>query len=415
MKPVSTRTELPAGPPLPAAAAPTQAAPLDEAGQLAQDFASALAAMVPALPVSPAAPELQADPAGDQLRAELQALLRMLQQGPAGEPPAAADAAASSERATEEPATPAQDMPAMDGLMLALLPNAQPSAQPSAPPPAEPASAPPAHASAMPEASPAMAVPTVAGAATLLQPAMRPAAPATGSAPAPARQQPGVDAIPPSAGQALAARFAAVLQAAVPAAKLAQEPGAKAEANAAPALDASLVANVQAPAAWAKPAAAVAAPAATLALPQALPSQWQQPLLLALGDRLQLQIAARSEQAVIRLEPPLLGRVEIAIQQQGGELQVRLSASHPEVTRQLQHISAELRQELALRQPGEVQVQVAQRGLAEQDAQSGRQQPQAEAEAAQRPGRALHEGGDAPETGPRPFAQRLGAQIRKED
>jgi len=414
MKPVSTRTELPAGPLLPTAAAPTQAAPLDEAGQLAQDFASALAAMVPALPVSPAAPELQADPAGDQLRAELQALLRMLQQGPAGEPPAAADAAASSERATEEPATPAQDMPAMDGLMLALLPNAQPSAQPSAPPPAEPASAPPAHASAMPEASPAMAVPTVAGAATLLQPAMRPAAPATGSAPAPARQQPGVDAIPPSAGQALAARFAAVLQAAVPAAKLAQEPGAKAEANAAPALDASLVANVQAPAAWAKPAA-VAAPAATLALPQALPSQWQQPLLLALGDRLQLQIAARSEQAVIRLEPPLLGRVEIAIQQQGGELQVRLSASHPEVTRQLQHISAELRQELALRQPGEVQVQVAQRGLAEQDAQSGRQQPQAEADAAQRPGRALHEGGDALDTGPRPFAQRLGAQIRKED
>lgn len=138
--------------------------------------------------------------------------------------------------------------------------------------------------------------------------------------------------------------------------------------------------------------------------------QWQQPLLQALGDRLQLQIAGRSEQAVIRLSPPMLGQVEIAIRQQAGELQVRLSASHGEVTRQLQQVSESLRHELVQRHSGEVTVQVsasgrdsdaragvgrdspAQQHAAQQERQ-GQQQQQGEQQ--RRPGRALQEAGRA--------------------
>ena len=132
------------------------------------------------------------------------------------------------------------------------------------------------------------------------------------------------------------------------------------------------------------------------------PRQWQQPLMQALGDRLQLQIAGRSEQATITLSPPLLGRVEIAIRQQAGELQVRLSASHGEVTRQLQQVSESLRQDLVQRHSGEVTVQVAPTAGAREggDARQAGRDPQAQQQQAQqqreqqeqrRPGLALHE------------------------
>lgn len=132
------------------------------------------------------------------------------------------------------------------------------------------------------------------------------------------------------------------------------------------------------------------------------PTQWQQPLLQALGDRLQLQIAARSEQAVIKLDPPMLGQVEIAIRQQAGELQVRMSASHGEVARQLHQLSDNLRQDLVQRHSGEVTVQVVQSARSGDDArQAGRdaqQQPsqqqaqqQDRREQQRSPGRGLHE------------------------
>ena len=132
--------------------------------------------------------------------------------------------------------------------------------------------------------------------------------------------------------------------------------------------------------------------------------QWQQPLLQALGDRLQLQIAGRSEQAVIRLSPPMLGQVEIAIRQQAGELQVRLTASHGEVTRQLQQVSDTLRQDLVQRHSGEVTVQVsaagresesrfgtAREGQAQQQEQAQQQPQQQDGQSQRRPGRALQE------------------------
>ena len=149
-------------------------------------------------------------------------------------------------------------------------------------------------------------------------------------------------------------------------------------------------------------APAPAAQAAHLALP-ADSRAWQQPLLQALGDRLQLQIASRSEQARLHLAPPQLGRIEIDIRQQGGALQVQLSASHDEVRQQLRQISEPLRHELVQRHSGEVSVQVSAGAETRSREGSGRETPgqsaqgQAQREAQRQPGRALSEdeGGSA--------------------
>jgi flagellar hook-length control protein FliK len=89
------------------------------------------------------------------------------------------------------------------------------------------------------------------------------------------------------------------------------------------------------------------------------PTAWRQSLHEALGERLDLQLGNRMEQAVIRLEPPQLGRIEIAIRHSEGSLQVTLSATHNEVLRQLQGVSDNLRNDLAQRQYTDVAVTVA--------------------------------------------------------
>jgi flagellar hook-length control protein FliK len=89
------------------------------------------------------------------------------------------------------------------------------------------------------------------------------------------------------------------------------------------------------------------------------PTAWRQTLQEALGDRLQLQVGKNAEQAVIRLEPPMLGRVEIAIRHSAGSLEVHISATHGEVLRQLQTVSEGLRNDLAQRQFTDVSVNIA--------------------------------------------------------
>lgn len=87
--------------------------------------------------------------------------------------------------------------------------------------------------------------------------------------------------------------------------------------------------------------------------------QWQQPLQQALGDRLQMQLTNNSQQAVIRLEPPNLGSIEIAIRHADGALQVNLSASNSDVLRQLHTIGDSVRQDLSARQYTDVAVTVS--------------------------------------------------------
>lgn len=143
------------------------------------------------------------------------------------------------------------------------------------------------------------------------------------------------------------------------------------------------------------PVVPVAAPAvpgklAEAALPlklQGAAETWRRPLLEALGERIQIALGKRSEQALIRLDPPMMGSVEIAIRHQGGVLQVHLSASNDDVLRQLQSIGDSLRQDLGQRQYSEVTVHV---GAGGRDG-DGRQRPDGTPED-KRPGRALAEG-----------------------
>ncbi|WP_255754498.1 flagellar hook-length control protein FliK [Massilia sp. erpn] len=124
------------------------------------------------------------------------------------------------------------------------------------------------------------------------------------------------------------------------------------------------------------------------------PEQWQQPLRAALGDRLQLQLQRNSDHAVIRLDPPNLGSVEISIRHTAGALQVSLSASHGEVLRQLNTIGDTMRQDLSQRQYGEVAVTVSAsgRGQGFADADGRGRQPEREPNGRE-PGRALSEDG----------------------
>jgi flagellar hook-length control protein FliK len=121
--------------------------------------------------------------------------------------------------------------------------------------------------------------------------------------------------------------------------------------------------TVTASTATATPQVAVAAPASAqpgadtvkLAGP---PTAWRQSLQEALGDRLQVQVGKNVEQAVIRLEPPQLGRIDIAIRHSNGTLEVNITASNGEVLRQLQTVSDNLRNDLAQRQYTDVAVSV---------------------------------------------------------
>lgn len=112
-------------------------------------------------------------------------------------------------------------------------------------------------------------------------------------------------------------------------------------------------------------------------------------LEVALGDRLQLQITQRSEHAVIRLDPPSMGTIEIVIQREAGNIQVHLRASNAEVARQLHGIGDSLRQDLINRQSGDVSVHVSDSSREQHSAsQQQQRQSQAQREAV---GRALSE------------------------
>jgi flagellar hook-length control protein FliK len=224
--------------------------------------------------------------------------------------------------------------------------------------------------------------------APVLAPADTPAqaAPAAASPAAPAAAQPAA----PAAAQpaALASETAA-------------STGDAAQDQAAPATErgAAHAAAVQAPAAG---TAQRTADTVTLSGP---PTAWRQTLQEALGERLQLQVGKNAEQAVIRLEPPMLGRVEIAIRHSAGSLEVHISATHGEVLRQLQSVSEGLRSDLAQRQFSDVAVNVAPaargaNGTPMFTGGDGRGRERDGREQEQDPGKALAEAN----TGPSPFS-----------
>jgi flagellar hook-length control protein FliK len=140
------------------------------------------------------------------------------------------------------------------------------------------------------------------------------------------------------------------------------------------------------------------------------PTAWRQTLHEALGERLQTQIGNNAQQATIRLEPPMLGRIEISIRHSGGNLEVHIAASNSEVLRQLNTVSDSLRNDLAGRQYSNVSVNVGETPRAQATAQAGnqpsgqpgadtggrgRQQEQEDGKAQRAPGLALHDAGEA--------------------
>ncbi|KWH08479.1 hypothetical protein WT59_21990 [Burkholderia territorii] len=132
-----------------------------------------------------------------------------------------------------------------------------------------------------------------------------------------------------------------------------------------------------------EPAGAVqtAAPAA--------PVRWGTQMMNALGDRINVQMRQGVDQAVIRLDPQSMGTVHIAIRHEAGAIQVQLVASHEEVARQLQTVSEALRQELSVKQSGDVTVVVRHGQSLGQDERG--QSNHQEAPRERRPGKALHE------------------------
>jgi flagellar hook-length control protein FliK len=205
------------------------------------------------------------------------------------------------------------------------------------------------------------------------------------------------------------ARVTAPVPAAAPTADVrpAAAPAADARpaADTAPAVDASAAPAADRPAGgWGVGAATTASarvPADSVAL-AGPPAAWRQTLHEALGERLNLQLSNRAEQAVIRLEPPMLGRVDIAIRHSAGTLEVTISATHGEVLRQLHAVSDNLRSDLAARQFTEVAVTVAPAPRGAQAGPHGEpqgrgRQPGRE-DQPQDPGRALADAGDSSST-----------------
>ncbi|MGJ7914863.1 flagellar hook-length control protein FliK [Massilia sp. LXY-6] len=197
---------------------------------------------------------------------------------------------------------------------------------------------------------------------------------------------------PAQADAAPSTRFAVHAQANAAAANTGtQDGGADHAGNGAPA----------APLAGAIPAQPAAnAPAADTVKLAGPPTAWRQSLQEALGERLNVQVGKNMEQAVIRLEPPQLGRIDIAIRHSAGMLEVNISATNGEVLRQLQTVSDNLRSDLSQRQFTEVAVTVApapKNGAAPfGDPQQGRGRQQGREQEDQEPGRALAEASNNP-------------------
>lgn len=314
-------------------AAPADALPLDPALAAAQSGAQAPLAFLQFMQVeAPAVPDAMAQP-------ELAAAVP-------GEVVPAPEAQEEPAEAEGQPLLAAMSTPLMPSMMAmpAVLPAAMRLMRPL-------------------DAAPAPAAAANAGVAALPPAAAAPASPQ-----------------PAQAHEAVMARAGAAPQPAQPAVAAPTAPAA-APAAAAPAIDAA-GADGQAASGGsaagstgfgiAAPSVPAAAPrdGATLSL-SGPPTAWRQSLQEALGDRLNLQLGKNAEQAVIRLDPPMLGRVEISIRHAGGSLEVNITATHSEVLRQLNTVSDNLRNDLAGRQYTDVSVNVSQAPRAQAAAQPG--------------------------------------------
>lgn len=97
-------------------------------------------------------------------------------------------------------------------------------------------------------------------------------------------------------------------------------------------------------------------------------ARWGEQMLHALREQVEVQLAQRSQQAIIRLDPPELGSLNIQISHEHGKLNVHINAAQADVARLLTMLSERLRHELIGQNFTEVSVGVG------SDSQQGRQQ-----------------------------------------
>ncbi|ELY9129435.1 flagellar hook-length control protein FliK [Escherichia coli] len=101
-------------------------------------------------------------------------------------------------------------------------------------------------------------------------------------------------------------------------------------------------------------------------------------LTTLLKDQIHFQLNKQQQISTIRLDPPSLGKLEIAVQLDNGKLMVHIGANQSEVCRALQQFSDDLRQHLTAQNFMEVNVQVSSEGQSQQQ-QSGHQQEEVSA------------------------------------
>jgi len=342
-------------------------APMNSAAIPAADAAAAVAAPAAGVPGA-----LPADPAQaalafqqwlglDQLALPADAL--PVPDSAAAQPDSGGDVPAEDAAPADAAAAPADNLLAAMALpmMPASMPAAMPAmmmAMPGSPAPQPQGQGRQPAATAVPAAAPAPGM----VAQDILPQAAIPAVAAP--LPAAAAVLPAAQAPAQASGRpADSASFAATTAAAAPPATRDGQAGAMS-------LDGAAGAGFGLSAASAPAAPARTEAPVTLAGP---PAAWRQSLQEALGERLQLQVGKHAEQAVIRLEPPMLGRIDISIRHAAGSLEVNISATHGEVLRQLNAVSDNLRNDLAQRQSGEVSVNVSQAPRAQAGAQAGSQ------------------------------------------
>ncbi|ATX01716.1 flagellar hook-length control protein FliK [Citrobacter freundii] len=92
-------------------------------------------------------------------------------------------------------------------------------------------------------------------------------------------------------------------------------------------------------------------------------------LTALLKDRIQFQLGQQQQVSTIRLDPPSLGKLEIAVQLDAGKLMVHIGANQSDVCRSLQQFSENLRQHLTAQNFMEVNVQVSSEGQSQQQQQ----------------------------------------------
>ena len=102
-------------------------------------------------------------------------------------------------------------------------------------------------------------------------------------------------------------------------------------------------------------------------------------LTTLLKDQIHFQLNKQQQISTIRLDPPSLGKLEIAVQLDNGKLMVHIGANQSEVCRALQQFSDDLRQHLTAQNFMEVNVQVSSEGQSQQQQQSGHQQEEVSA------------------------------------